>query len=211
MDDALPLEPTPPPDSTPGEAAPSPEAASAPELDGAPSPDAAATPPAEGDVLARLREEYWDALQVAEDLDPGIAPSSFLGLHLGDSAFAVPLNHCRSVLRLPRLARVPHAPAWLRGVLSLRGEILPVLDLRPLLALPGVDLGERPRVVVVQAGPLAAGLVADRIDEVWELPGPPPAAPRGAVVVDIPDAQGRLLLVEALLEDAYVRLGKEVP
>jgi hypothetical protein len=74
---------------------------------------------------------------------------------------------------------------------------------------PGSFL-RRLRVVIVQAGPLAAGLVADRIDEVREVPGPTPRPERGALAVDLPDGSGQLLLVEALLEDAYVKLGKEV-
>ena len=163
------------------------------------------------EVLDRLREEYWEQLSVAEDLDPGISPSSYLGLQIAGAPYAIPLAQCRNVLRLPRLARVPHAPRWLRGVLSLRGEILPVIDPRPLLGLEPGSFLRRLRVVVVHAGPLAAGLVADRIDEVWEFPGPAPRPRPGEIAVDLPDSESKLLVVEAFLEDAFVKLGKEVP
>lgn len=67
----------------------------------------------------------------------------------------------REVIRTPAVARVPSAPPWVRGLVTLRGRLIPVVDLAVLEATRGADAGEL--LVVVAVGERAVGLVVDRV------------------------------------------------
>jgi purine-binding chemotaxis protein CheW len=82
---------------------------------------------------------------------------------LGDAVFAVEARHARRVAVLDELTPVPGAPAHLAGVVNLGGSIVPVVDLRPVLALrPGrVDAGAR--LLVVAAPGCEAAVATDGV------------------------------------------------
>lgn len=86
----------------------------------------------------------------------------YLVFTLGADDFALDAGIVRELLRLPRLTRVPGAPAALAGLSNLRGEALPILDLRRI-ARPDLEPATEPtRVVVAEAGE-PVGLMVDRI------------------------------------------------
>jgi purine-binding chemotaxis protein CheW len=77
----------------------------------------------------------------------------------------VPLDLVLEVDRVPRVTRVPGAPASLRGIVNLRGEIVPLLDLRAMLELPPPPAGSSGRLVVVRmpAGDSPCALQVDAL------------------------------------------------
>lgn len=84
--------------------------------------------------------------------------------------FALPLDSVAEVQRMVAITPVPEAPAWLAGVISLRGQMVPVMDLRTRLGLPQQAAALDTRIIVTQAGGRLVGLVADRVEEVLALP-----------------------------------------
>lgn len=78
------------------------------------------------------------------------------------------IDEVREVLALPEVARVPRSPALLGGVINLRGEIVPVLDLRPALGHLAPPSPED-MLVVVRDPDGAYGLRVDALHDVWEL------------------------------------------
>jgi purine-binding chemotaxis protein CheW len=97
---------------------------------------------------------------------------------LGAERYAIETRHVREIVRLADFTPVPGAPDFLVGVMSLRGEILAVIDLRRFLGVPAVGLTDLSRVVVLGPEPAAFGVLADearevstlRIEEVLEPP-----------------------------------------
>lgn len=91
--------------------------------------------------------------------------------------YALPVACVREVLLMVALTPVPEAPPWFRGIINLRGQVLPVLDLRGRLGLSHQAPGLNTPIVVVQTGGRMAGLIVDAVDEVLALPagsiGPP--------------------------------------
>lgn len=87
-------------------------------------------------------------------------------IRLGSALFAVDVRHAREIVVLDEHTAVPRAPAYVVGVTNLRGYVLPVLDVRPLLRLPSPSIGRGSQVLVVQA---EGGSVGIGIDAVVEL------------------------------------------
>jgi len=85
---------------------------------------------------------------------------------LAGDLFALDVKHARQVIVLEDYTVVPLAPPYLIGVTNLRGYVLPVLDVRPLLGLSAQRVGRGTRVLVVGAG---AGQVGVAIDDVLGL------------------------------------------
>ncbi|CAM3376636.1 chemotaxis protein CheW [Hydrogenibacillus schlegelii] len=98
---------------------------------------------------------------------------------LGDERYAVDVKHVESIERMLPITRVPEAPAHVRGVVNLRGVVVPVVDLRRKLGLSPGEAAEEARLLVVRDGELLVGLVVDGAEDVVDVPEaaivPPPA------------------------------------
>lgn len=152
------------------------------------------------------------AAAVAEDTemaqsDPGAmdgaAETEFVVFHLAGEEYAVPIGAVDEVLPLRELTRVPGAPAFIEGVMNLRGTVLPVVDQRRRFGLPAAPRTGRERVMVHAVGGVRAGFIVDSVARVLRVPqlsvGPAPELSRGeaplvAGVVN-PPGEDRLVLV----------------
>lgn len=82
---------------------------------------------------------------------------------LADEAFAVDVACAREVVVVEDRTIVPRAPRWLVGVTNLRGVILPILDVRPLLGLPAAPVARGSQVLVVEAAGHQVGVAIDGV------------------------------------------------
>jgi purine-binding chemotaxis protein CheW len=95
-------------------------------------------------------------------VEPAPAPALRACLFgLAGATFAVEVRHAREVVVVDELTAVPLAPAELRGVTNLRGYILPVLDVRPLLGLPAQPIVRGSRVLVLAGSAGQVGIAID--------------------------------------------------
>lgn len=117
------------------------------------------------------------------------ASEEFLAFSLSGELFAVPVAAVREVMKVPAVTSIPHAPPNVLGLINLRGEMLPVYDVRPRLRLelapthwplPSTELRSL-RVVLLRAPGGDAGILAEGVQGVVRLPmdalEAPPAAP----------------------------------
>jgi chemotaxis signal transduction protein len=91
---------------------------------------------------------------------------------------ALPIADVRETLPVPPITRVFLVPPCLAGVFSLRGEIVPVIDLGILLGLPSTAAGDDSKIVVVDHAAGVVGIVVDRLRDLRTVDGPldPPPA-----------------------------------
>ncbi|HCF61339.1 MAG TPA: chemotaxis protein CheW [Myxococcales bacterium] len=98
------------------------------------------------------------------------APREFLGFVLAGEEYAVELELVREIVKVPAITEVPRAPAEITGIMSLRGEVMPVFDLRKRLGLPATaEPSRRARVVIVDLGNGPAGVQVDGVHQVVRL------------------------------------------
>ena len=84
---------------------------------------------------------------------------------LGSEEYGLPITTVQEIIRYTRPRTIPSAPPSVRGVINLRGKIIPVVDLKARLQLAGGD-AEESKIVIVEAGAVTAGLIVDDVDEV---------------------------------------------
>lgn len=119
------------------------------------------------DVMQRMISENAGAASTAEETVESDAQSRFLAFRLGDDEFALPVDNVIEVTRVPaQITRVPKTPAFLEGVASFRGEMLPVIDQRRRFDMPVRENDETRRAVVVSSANHRAALIVDSVSEV---------------------------------------------
>ena len=86
---------------------------------------------------------------------------SGIGFRVGDLLMVSSLGEISEILVYPRMTRVPQARSWVKGIANVRGNLLPVMDLRGFIEGETTDLHRRSRVLVIQSENLTAGLLVD--------------------------------------------------
>jgi purine-binding chemotaxis protein CheW len=132
--------------------------------------------------------------------------AQYVTLGVADEMFAAPVSKVQEILDMRPIARLPQAPAHMLGMIDVRGQGVPVVDLRLTLGLPPADDSENTRIIVLSlendAGELRVGLRADRVFEVTVLDegelDPPPkisGANTGRCIVGIGRRHGKFVTV----------------
>jgi purine-binding chemotaxis protein CheW len=105
----------------------------------------------------------------------------YLSFRLGKEHYALDVANAREVIEITSLAAMPKAPAWVRGMVNLRGSVVPVLDLKRKFEMGDTELAERSCVVIVEflleGEPFVVGVLVDAAAEVFEYPASQIEAP----------------------------------
>jgi purine-binding chemotaxis protein CheW len=112
---------------------------------------------------------------------PANAPTSksderagkYLTFMIGKEEFGVGVLKVREIMGIQDITAVPQTPAYLKGVINLRGKVTPVIDLRLKFELPSIDYTPRTCIIVVQVKSgsdlLIMGIVVDEVSEVLTI------------------------------------------
>lgn len=93
-----------------------------------------------------------------------------LAFRLGSEEYALLVEQVREVIKLWEITAVPNTPDYVLGVISLRGRVLPVVDLCTRLGLPPGVRDGRTRIIIVSIDEEETGLIVDRVTGVIKLP-----------------------------------------
>ncbi len=97
----------------------------------------------------------------------------YLVFHLGREEFGIQVLKVREIMGIQDITAVPQTPGYVKGVINLRGKVIPVVDLRLKFGLPELEYTQRTCIIVVQVqgetGPLMMGIVVDGVAEVLNL------------------------------------------
>jgi purine-binding chemotaxis protein CheW len=124
---------------------------------------------------------------------------------LGAERYGVDIATVYEIIRHQPITAVPRAPAFVEGIINLRGRIVPVVDLRARLGLATSDVTKATRIVVAETAGTRVGLIVDGVSEVLIVPGdaidPTPAVAVGdeaAYLRGIAKLGERLIILLAL-------------
>ena len=97
----------------------------------------------------------------------------YLGFQLAGEEYAFPILRVRELIPYGVVTQVPSMPAWVKGVINLRGSVVPVVDLASRFGLPPVVVTPRTCIVIAEAvlggAPALMGVLAEAVSRVFEL------------------------------------------
>lgn len=94
----------------------------------------------------------------------------FLVFKLGNEEYGINIQKIITIIEKDMaIARVPKTPTFLKGVINLRGEIIPVISLRKRFGLSDIEDSEDTRIIIVKLEEIAIGLIVDAVAEVLEF------------------------------------------
>jgi purine-binding chemotaxis protein CheW len=143
-------------------------------------------------------------LQAADDEDTQLAGAKgqYLAFYLGEEEYALDIRQISEIIKLREFTDIPRAPEFILGIISLRGVVVPVVDLGRRLNLGAAELQASSRIVVCRYGELAVGLLVDSIHQVVKLADedvePPPGVLSGVdreMVAGIGRYQERMIIL----------------
>lgn len=114
-------------------------------------------------------EDYIQGLS-GGDKSQEIETVQWLTFLLGEEEYALSLSNVMELIKPRAYTELPDVPDYVRGILSLRGEVVPVLDLRARLQLGRSTDGSYQRIVVCEGEEQSIGLLVDRITQVVRMP-----------------------------------------
>ncbi|NTV88867.1 MAG: purine-binding chemotaxis protein CheW [Clostridiales bacterium] len=94
----------------------------------------------------------------------------YLVFKLGNEEYGVDIQKISTINEMENtITRVPKTASYIKGVINLRGEIIPIIDMRAKFSLPAVDYTEDTRVIIVKIEEVTIGFIVDAVNEVVEL------------------------------------------
>ena len=127
--------------------------------------------------------------------------NQFLTFFLDDQKYGLPISCIKEINRMTDITSLPNTKPYVRGVLNLRGKVIPVVDLRLKFDMPEVDATKHTCIVVIEAKFGDLGIVVDAVDAVVNVDGsqiePPPE-------LDLGTNQNHLLGLAKLNDDVII-------
>lgn len=93
----------------------------------------------------------------------------YLTFFLDREEYGIEIVRVREIIGLMTITSVPRTPEYLRGVINLRGKVIPIIDLRLKFDMPEVENTEETCIIVVQSGDDSVGAVVDKVSEVLDI------------------------------------------
>lgn len=111
------------------------------------------------------------ATMEADQTTATVHGGKFLTFFLDQEEYGIEILSVREIIGLLPVTPVPQTPYYVQGVVNLRGQVIPVVDLRLKFDMPGIDATEETCIIVVQTGGAQLGIIVDKVSEVLDIPG----------------------------------------
>lgn len=109
--------------------------------------------------------------QQVEEVKDIVEGGKFLSFFLGKEEYAIEILKVQEIIGLMPITPVPKMPDYIKGVLNLRGKIVPVMNLRRRFGLQEIEDTEETCVIVVQDNQYLMGIIVDKVSEVADING----------------------------------------
>ncbi len=94
----------------------------------------------------------------------------YIVIRLGEEQFGIDIRYIDNIVRMQHITRVPKVPAYLKGVINLRGEVIPVMSIRLKMKLPADEITRATRIIILKLEQQGnVGIIVDEVKEVVTL------------------------------------------
>lgn len=109
-------------------------------------------------------------LQEYDESEEDTQKDKYLTFTLGNDFFGIDILYVTEIIGLQQITPVPDLPEHIKGIINLRGKIIPVMDIRLRFKKEFREYDERTCIIVVDIGDISIGLIVDRVSEVIDIP-----------------------------------------
>ena len=102
----------------------------------------------------------------SRSLEGAVFAGKYLTFHTGETIYGIPLENVLEIIGIQTATKVPGIPPFVKGIINLRGRIVPVIDVRLKIGAPAIEYDERTCIIVISWHDSLVGLIVDRVAEV---------------------------------------------
>jgi purine-binding chemotaxis protein CheW len=115
-----------------------------------------------------MSETLADLLEL-EDEQEDTQKGKFLTFALGKEDYGIEISYVTEIIGIQSITEVPELPDYVKGIVNLRGKIIPVIDVRLRFKKPRADYNDRTCIIVIDIRELSVGLIVDTVAEVMAI------------------------------------------
>ncbi|MDD2483744.1 MAG: chemotaxis protein CheW [Eubacteriales bacterium] len=121
-----------------------------------------------------MAERIDENIERQEDTQYG----KYLTFALGEEIYGIEIRHVIEIIGIQAITKVPNVPAYVKGIINLRGKIIPAIDMRLKFNKEPLAYNDRTCIIVIEINQIPVGLIVDFVDEVLNISdediAPPP-------------------------------------
>lgn len=111
-----------------------------------------------------------DLMEDSNDEEENAQQNKYLLFPLGGEVYGIPIHTVINIVELQKITAVPDVPPYIKGLINLRGNVLPVIDLRLRFHLPERPYDDRTCIIVAKSAGQTFGMIVDTVAEVQDIP-----------------------------------------
>ncbi len=104
-------------------------------------------------------------LEQEEDTQKG----KFLTFSLGNEYYGIEIMYVTEIIGMQPVTEVPELPGYIKGIINLRGKIIPVMDVRLRFKKPAIEYNDRTCIIVIEINDISIGLIVDSVSDVLAI------------------------------------------
>ncbi|SPF34366.1 Chemotaxis signal transduction protein [Candidatus Desulfosporosinus infrequens] len=108
--------------------------------------------------------------QDSQDQDEDTQKGKFLTFCMGNDFYGIEIKYVTEIVGLQPITEIPEMPEYIKGIINLRGKIIPVMDVRLRFRKPFREYNDRTCIVVIEINEVSVGLIVDSVSEVIAIP-----------------------------------------
>ena len=119
-----------------------------------------------------------DEMFLTDDDEGNTQANKYLLFDIGDEVYGIGIVNVTEIIEMQKITEVPDMPGYIKGVINLRGRVIPVMDLRLRFGMEEKIYGDRTCIIIVNIDKSSLGFIVDTVAEVYDIPEkdiePPP-------------------------------------
>lgn len=131
------------------------------------------------DELSKVNEQPEDLMDMSED-EEHAQKSKYMTFKSGNEYFGLGIQYVNEIIQIPSITAIPRTENYIKGLINLRGKIIPVIDVRLRFKQETFEYNDRTCIIVIMVKDVTVGLIVEKIAEVIEIKEenilPPPKA-----------------------------------
>lgn len=111
-----------------------------------------------------------DAIENTMEMEEDTQKGKFLTFSLGKESYGIEIKYVIEIIGIQPITEIPELPEYIKGVINLRGKIIPVMDVRLRFKKEPKEYNDRTCVIVIDIKDISIGLIVDSVSEVLTIP-----------------------------------------